>query len=106
MVCDYRPLKEEKYRVRPTIGGDKLDFNSETASPTANLIDTKILINITISDAHKGARFMSADIKDFFLMTPLPINDREYMRINAKYFDEEFKTMHKLHNKVNEDGYV
>ena len=106
MVCDYRPLKEEKYRVRLTIGGDKLEYNNETASPTANLVDTKILINSTISDAHKGARFMSVDIKDCFLMTPLPLDDREYMRINAKYFDEEFKTIHKLHNKVNKDGYV
>ena len=49
---------------------------------------------------------MSLDIKDYFLMTPLPIKDREYMQINAKYFDEEFKTMHNIHNKVNKDGYV
>ena len=26
MVCDYRPLKEEKFRVRLTIGGDKLEY--------------------------------------------------------------------------------
>ena len=81
MVCDYRPLKEEKYRVRLTIGGDKLEYDNETALPTANLIDTKILVNSAISDAHRGARFMSVDIKDCFLMTPLPKNDREYMRI-------------------------
>ena len=54
MVCDYRPLKEEKYRVRLTIGGDKLEYDNETASPTANLIDTKNLVNSTISDAHQG----------------------------------------------------
>ena len=40
MVCDYRPLKEEKYRVRLTIGGDRLDYTNETASPAANLLDT------------------------------------------------------------------
>ena len=66
IVCDYRPLKEEKYRVRLTIGGDKLDYDQETALPTTNLIDTKILINSTISYAHEGAQFMSVDIKDFF----------------------------------------
>ena len=54
MVCDYRPLKEEKYRVRLTIGGDKLEYDNETASPTANLIDRKNLVNSTISDAHQG----------------------------------------------------
>ena len=106
MVCDYRPLKEEKHRVRLTIGGDKLDYHNETASPTANLIDTKILIHSTISGAHKGARFMTVDIKDFFLMTPLPEGDREYMRIHGKYFDNEFLTLHNLHDKINKDGYV
>ena len=39
-------------------------------------------------------------------MTPLPENKREYMKINAKYVDEEFKKLHNLHNKVNDDGYV
>ena len=50
MVCDYRPLKEEKYRVMLTIGGDKLEYENKTASSTANLIDTKILVNSTISE--------------------------------------------------------
>ena len=70
------------------------------------MINTKILVNSTISDAHKGAWFMSVDIKDCFLMTPLPENDREYMRIISKYFDKEFKKWHNLYDKVNVDGYV
>ena len=70
MVCNYRPLKEEKYRVRLTIGGNKLDYNNETASPTANLIDTIFLVNSTISNAHEGAKFMTADIKDCFFYDP------------------------------------
>ena len=53
MVCDFRPLKEEKYRVQLTIGGDKLDYANKTALPTANLLDTNFLINSTISDARK-----------------------------------------------------
>ena len=48
MVCNYRPLNDKKYRVRLTIGGDKLNYQDETASPTDNLLDTKILINSTI----------------------------------------------------------
>ena len=39
-------------------------------------------------------------------MTPLPKNDREYMRIHGKYFDKDFKTLHNLHDKVNNNGYV
>ena len=49
---------------------------------------------------------MSIDIKDFFLMHTLPEGNKEYMRIHGKYFDNEYKTLHNLHNKVNEDGYV
>ena len=39
-------------------------------------------------------------------MYPLPEGDKEYMRIQGKYFDNEFKSMHNLHCKVNGDGYV
>ena len=106
MVCDYRPLKDEKYRVRLTIGGDKLDYNNETASPAANLLDTKILINSTISDANKNAKFMTIDIKDCFLMSPLPPGEREYMRIHSRYFDTEIRNLYNLHDKINKDGYV
>ena len=106
MVCNYRPLKEEKYQVQLTIGGDKLDYDNETASPTANLLDTKILINSTISDAKKNARFMTIDIKDCFLMSPLPPGEREYMRIHSRYFDKEIRDLYNLHNKINQDGYV
>ena len=78
-VCDYRPLKDEPYRVRITVGGDKLEYLDDAGSPAANLLETKILLNSVISDADKGARFMCADIKDHFLATP--IDHPEYMRV-------------------------
>ena len=84
MVCDYRPLKTEKYRVRLTVGGDRLDYPNDASSPAASMIDAKLLINSTISDSTKGAKFMTIDIKDFFLQSSLP--QPEYMRIHYKYF--------------------
>ena len=48
------------------VGGDRLDYFDDSGSPAASLLETKILINSTISDADKGAKFMSADLKDFF----------------------------------------
>ena len=66
MVCNYKPLKAEKCCVRLTIGGDCLVYNDETASPAASLLETKIMVNSTISNAKKGAWFMGIDIKDFF----------------------------------------
>ena len=65
MVCDYRPHKDEKHRVRLTVGGDVLPYDDDSASPAASLLETKLLLNSTISDASRGARFMTLDIKDF-----------------------------------------
>ena len=51
-----------------TIGGDKPEYLEETASPTASLIETKLLINNVISDHHKhNSKFCSISLKDFFL---------------------------------------
>ena len=106
MVCDYRPLKDEPYRVRLTIGGDKLDYFDDTASPAASLLETKLLINSVISDAHRGARFLGIDIKDFFLLSFLPPDQKEYMRIHKRYFDEDFRKLFTITPIIAEDGYV
>ena len=66
MVCNYRPLKEGKYRVRLTIGGDVLYYHNNKSSPAALLLEVKLLLNSVISDADKGTRFMTAYLKDFF----------------------------------------
>ena len=65
MVCDYKPLKDEKYRVSLTIVGDVLDYNNKTSSPAVSLLEEKFLLNSVILDAHKGARFMTVDVKVF-----------------------------------------
>ena len=103
-VCDYRPLKTEPNRVRLTVGGDKLDYPYDASSPVTNLIDAKLLLNSTISDAHKGARFMSADLKDFFLNTPM--ERAEYMKIQYKYFPEAIHKAYQLYNLVTPQGWI
>ena len=106
MVCDYRPLKDEPYRVILTVGGDKLDYFGKTASLAPNLLETKLLINSVISDAHKGARFLSIDIKDLFLLSSLPSEQKECMRIHSKYFDDEFRKLYNITPIIADDGYV
>ena len=101
-VCDYRPLKSEPWRVWIVVGGDKLSYNSETGSPAASLLETKILLNSTISDAHKGARFMSMDLKDFFLATPM--QHPEYMRVPIKFFPSDIIRMYKLNDKIHNNN--
>ena len=103
-VCDYRPLKDEPYRVRITVGGDKLEYPDDAGSPAANLLETKILLNSVISDADKGARFMCADIKDHFLATPM--DHPEYMRVQYKYIPNDIRHRYNLNSKVTSDGYI
>ena len=102
-VMDYRPLKSDPWRVRLVVGGDKLQYDYDPGSPAASLLETKLLINSVISDAHKGARFMSADLKDHFLASPMP--DAEYMRIPEKYLPQDIIDRYKLHDKIYK-GYV
>eukprot|EP00957_Ditylum_brightwellii_P124117 9461674-Ditylum_brightwellii.AAC.1 len=106
MVCNHQPLKEEKYRIRLTIGGDKLMYDDKMASPAANLLETKLLINSTISDVFRGVRFMGIDIKDFFLQTPLPPGECEYMWVHVKYFDEELKRLYNIDAIAADDRYA
>ena len=82
-VCTMRPGKSEVYRVRMTVGGDRLDAYQDVRSPLVGLIDTKIHLNSTISNAHKGARYCTGDIKDFFLGSSM--DTFQYMRVHKRY---------------------
>ena len=103
-VCDIRPFKEEPNRVRLTVGGEKLEYSYDATSPASTLIETKLMLNSTISDAHKGAKFCSIDVKDFFLKTPMA--RPEYMKIKIKYFPPNIQKAYQLQNLVSADGYV
>ena len=70
LVVDIRPLKEEKFRVRVTVRGDKLNFVGDDSSVAASLSTVKLLLNSVIST--KDAEFLTADIKDFFYGSVLP----------------------------------
>ena len=86
------------------MGGDLLEYPYDVASPTASLIEKKLIVNSTISDAHKGAKFMAADLKDFFLKTPMP--HPEFMKIHRKYLPQEIIDAHNLEQKITLDGYI
>ena len=103
-VCDFKPLKEQQYRIRLVAGGDKLDYDDDPASPTASLLQSKLLLNSTISDAKDGARFMSADLKDYFLATPM--ETPEYMRSNIRHIPDDIIAKYNLRNIVTPDGWI
>jgi hypothetical protein len=49
IVCDYKLHKQEKERVRLTVGGDRLDYSGDVTNSTAYITTFKILINSTLS---------------------------------------------------------
>ena len=61
--------KRDNYRVRGTAGGDRMDYEGPTTARTASMKTVKCLLNATVSEP--GKIFVSVDIKDFFLGTPL-----------------------------------
>ena len=77
LVASLRPHKTELYRVRVTVGGDRLPFFGDASTETASGTTTKLLLNSTISTP--GARFLTADIKDFYYGNPL--DEFKYMRM-------------------------
>jgi hypothetical protein len=77
IVCDYRPHKKEKKRVRLTVGGDRLDYSGDVATSTADITTLKILIKSTLST--EDAAIIMMDIKNYYLGNPLP--RFEYMKM-------------------------
>jgi hypothetical protein len=82
-----RPGKAEPYRIRMTVGGDRLDTYQDVRSPAISLIDTKLHLKSVISDAKDGARYCTGDLKDFFLVSDIKVF--QYMRIHRKYVTPE-----------------
>ena len=101
-VCSIRPEKSEKERTRFTVGGDRINYPGDVATPTADMLVAKMLINSTIST--KGARCMTMDISNFYLMTPL--KRPEYIKIKLSDIPDEVIKEYKLKDKATKNGSV
>jgi hypothetical protein len=101
IVCDYKPHKKEKERVRLTVGGDRLDYSGDVATSTADITIFKILINSTLSTEDAAMTMM--DIKNYYLGTPLP--RFEYMKMLLSRFHKEIIQKYNL-NALAVDGWV
>jgi hypothetical protein len=101
IVCDYKPHKKEKERVRLTVGGDRLDYSDDVATSTADITTLEILINSTLST--KDVAMMMMDIKNYYIGTPLP--RFEYMKMPLSRFPEEIVQKYNL-NALAIDSWV
>eukprot|EP00804_Cyclotella_cryptica_P006027 CCRYP_000266-RA/>CCRYP_000266-RA protein AED:0.28 eAED:0.30 QI:0/0/0/1/1/1/3/0/662 len=101
-VCTIRPEKKEPYRTRLVVGGDRINYPGEVATPTADMLAAKILFNSVISTA--AARFMTMDISNFYLNTPL--QRPKYIRMKVTDIPEEIINKYKLRDLVEPDNCV
>ena len=58
------------------------------------MMETKILINVTISDTKTGARFMCVDISNNFFA--MPMDCPKYMRVNYIHFPLDIREKYNL----------
>ena len=63
-MCTVRPKKAEPNWTRSTVGGDRINYPVEVATPTAEMLVAKMHFNSVIST--KCARFMTMGISNFY----------------------------------------
>ena len=103
-ICNIHPQKKESLRTRLTTGGDKLDYQYDASSPAVSVLDAKIHINSTISDAHQGARYLVLDIKFFYPGTPMEYY--QYVRIPKALIPVEIMKEYNLTTYIEPDNYL
>ncbi len=82
-------------------GGDRVHYPGNAGTPTTNLLTVKILTNSIISTA--GTKFMTMDIKDFYLNTPMA--RYKYMRLRIADMPGDVIEHYNLRDKATPDGY-
>jgi hypothetical protein len=101
-VCEYKPKKVGKERTRFTVGGDKINYPGNCATPTGDSTLFKIMLNSIISSP--GAQFMSLDIKNFYLN--MLMLRYKYVHIRINNVPKEIIKQYNLREKIDSEGYV
>jgi hypothetical protein len=102
IVCVYSNGKKDKYRTCITMGGNLVNYPRDCRTPTAKLLTVKLLLNSMISTPN--AKFMTLDLKDFYLMTP--IKRYEYFCMKLDLFPQDIINEYNLTSKVDHNGNV
>ncbi len=102
IVCVYRNGKKDKYRTSITMGGNLVNYPGDCGTPTANLLTVKLLLNSIIYTPN--AKFMTLDLKDFYLMTPMKRYEHFCMKLDL--FPQDIIDEYNLTSKVDHNGNV
>ena len=82
IVCNIRPQKVETNFTRLTFSTLQMGVDIDCGTSTSSVLTIELLISIIIST--QDAKFMSTDITDFYLNTPL--NTQEFLQMKLAYF--------------------
>ena len=102
IVCNVRPQKAETNKTRLTFGSNNLSVDMDCGTPTADFLTVKYLLNSVISTP--GVKFMTRDIKDFYLNTPM--DKPEFLRMKDAHFPQDVIDHYHLNEKVDSKGMV
>ena len=86
-----------------TVGGNRIHYTGEKLAPTAGTTTVKTHWNSTIST--KNARYLTLDIKNYYLMSKFKPNEYEYIRIELALILNEFIQQYNL-EQISDSGYV
>ncbi len=84
------------------MGGDKVNYPFKVGTPTAEMLLIKTYLNSVVSTPN--ARYMTIDIGNFYLNTPMV--RPEYLRIHISLIPDEVINEYNLRNSATLDGYV
>jgi hypothetical protein len=84
------------------MGSNLVNYPEDCGALTADLITVKLLLNSIISMPH--SKFMSLNIEDFYLMTPM--KHYEYFCMKIELLPQDIIDQYDLKNKVDHNGNV
>ena len=102
IVCKYKPHKYEKHRSWLTVSGNKIDYPFDVMTWTADITPFKRLVKLVLSTSK--ARFMSMDIRDFYLETPM--KGYEYMFLPFEIIPPKIIDQYNLADKVHSNAKI
>ena len=101
-VVDYRPEKDEPWRLRITCGGDRLEYSGNTTTHSASMETIKCQLNNIISRPNSKAA--TCDISNMYLESFLP--EAEYVRFHLSLIPEAIVKAYGLRTLATPEGYV
>ena len=100
IVCN--DASRKFFTESPLQDKDLIEYEDDLSTPTVDITTTNVLINSVLSTPN--GKFMTLDVKDFYLNTDLDV--WEYMKMDINILPEEVIKEYNLRDIVDDNGYV